>query len=70
MMYRIKNWMAAAVAITFALVMFAGIMYMEFMSNMNGYNDYVYCNSGTGITRIEWFLGFRPTENDCWPLRR
>jgi hypothetical protein len=67
-MHRIKIWIAGAVVITFVLVMFAGVLYLNFMSNLADYNEYVACNSGTGITRIEWFLGVRPTENDCWPL--
>jgi hypothetical protein len=68
MMRRIKNWIAGAVVITFALMIVVVVLYVSFMSNMAGYKDYVACNSGTGITRIEWFLGVRPTENDCWPL--
>jgi len=67
-MHRIKIWAVGAVVFTFALMMFVVVLYLSFMPNMAGYNDYVAYNSGTGITRIEWLLGVRPTENDCWPL--
>lgn len=68
MMRRVKHWISGAVVVTFAGTMFVVVLYVSFMSNVAGYNDYVACNPGTGITRIEWFLGVRPTENDCWPL--
>ena len=67
-MRKIKNWIAGALVITLALMMVAVVIYLNFMSNTAGYNGYAACNSGTGITRIEWLLGVRPTENDCWPL--
>jgi hypothetical protein len=69
MMRRIKNWVASAVVVTVVVMTLVGVLYLNFMSNMAGYKDYVACNAGTGITRVEWFLGVRPTENECWPLR-
>jgi hypothetical protein len=67
---RIKNWIASAVLFTFVLMAFVVVLYLMLMSNMAGYDDYRTCNPETGITRIEWFLGVRPTENDCWPANQ
>ncbi len=62
----IGKWVAGTVglivAAAFTLMMIAGL----FFSQMAAYNDYLACNPRTGISRIEWFLGVRPVENDCW----
>lgn len=62
----IGKWVAGTVglivAAAFTLLMVAGL----FFSQMATYNDYLACNPRTGISRIEWFLGVRPVENDCW----
>jgi hypothetical protein len=57
---RIGNWVAGA----FALTMVAGVLYLSFLYQMAGYDDYFACNPGTAISRVEWLLGFRPLE-DC-----
>ncbi len=43
-----------------------GFLYLSYSWQMASYNVYVTCNPKSGISRIEWFLGFRPAENDCW----
>jgi hypothetical protein len=69
-MSRIRTWVASAVLFTLLAMIFVVVLYVMLMSNMAGYNDYRTCNPGTGITRLEWFLGMRPTENDCWPANQ
>ena len=44
----------------------AGPLYLSYSWQMSGYKQYVICNPGSGITRVEWFFGIRPAENDCW----
>jgi hypothetical protein len=66
MMRRIKHWVASALLFMMIGVISVAMLYLMVMSNFAGYNDYVACNPSSGISRIEWFLGIRPVENECW----
>jgi len=44
--------------------MMAGVLYPSFSYQMAGYHNYVACNPGTAISRVEWLLGAHPLE-DC-----
>ena len=44
----------------------AGAWYLSYSWQMSGYEQYVTCNPGSAITRVQWFLGIRPFPNDCW----
>jgi hypothetical protein len=58
--HRVGNWIVGA----FALMMMAGVLYPSFSYQMAGYHNYVACNPGTAISRVEWLLGAHPLE-DC-----
>jgi hypothetical protein len=58
----VSSTVGLIVAAAFTLLMVVGL----FFSQMATYNDYIACNPSTGISRIEWFLGVRPVENDRW----
>jgi hypothetical protein len=57
---------AAAIVAGTVMLMMIGVLYLSFLSQMAGYNGYLACNPRTGISRIEWFVGIRPVENECW----
>jgi hypothetical protein len=63
-MSQMKRRIGNGVAGAFALMMLAGMLYLSFLYQMAGYDDYRACNPGTGIGRIEWLLGVRPVD-DC-----
>jgi hypothetical protein len=63
-MKRIGELALAVVGGAFVLMMIVGVLYLSFLYQMAGYNDYTACNPGTGINRIEWLFGIRPAD-DC-----
>jgi hypothetical protein len=63
------KWVAAALGAAFLLTMMTAFLYLSFRFQMAGYDDYVACNPNSGIGRIEWFIGVRPVEDSCRPLR-
>jgi len=63
---RVAGAFALILAGAVFLMMIAGVLYLSFLSQMASYNDYLACNPRTGIGRIEWFVGVRPVENECW----
>jgi hypothetical protein len=48
------------------VVLFVLVMYLSLLWQMAGYKEYTTCNPGSNISRIEWFMGIRPTKNSCW----
>jgi hypothetical protein len=39
-------------------------VYVTYVVEMTGFDDFRKCNKSSTITRLEWVLGFRPVE-DC-----
>ena len=64
--HRIGNWVAGVFAGALVLMVAAGGLYLSISSQMAAYDDYLACNPGTGLSRLEWLLGYRPFE-DCVP---
>ncbi|MBV8891604.1 MAG: hypothetical protein JO266_06455 [Acidobacteria bacterium] len=60
----LADWIALTIArlMTFAVV--GGLVYVTYIVEMAGYDDFRKCNKNTTMTRLEWVLGFRPAE-DC-----
>jgi len=53
--------MGAVVVVVCVVVVYLGLSWQ-----MAGYKDYITCNPGSNIGRIEWFMGVRPTQDSCW----
>jgi hypothetical protein len=48
-------------------VIFVGIVYLSVSRQIEDYNKFITCNPRSNLSRIEWFLGFRPYQkNECW----
>ena len=62
--HRIGNWVAGVFAGALVLMVAAGGLYLSVSSQMAAYDDYLVCNPRTGLSRLEWLLGYRPFE-DC-----
>ena len=60
----LQDWIALTIARGLSLAVVGGMLYVTYVIEMAGYNDYLRCNHNTGMTRLEWVLGFRPAE-DC-----
>jgi hypothetical protein len=60
----ITDWIALTIARGLSLAVVGGLVYVTYVVEMAGYNDFLRCNHDSGMTRIEWVLGFRPAE-DC-----
>ena len=63
-MRRIGEMAVGVIGGAVVLMMIAGVLYLGFLYQMAGYNDYLACNPGTVINRIEWLFGIRPLD-DC-----
>ena len=48
--------------LSFAVV--GGLVYITYIVEKTGFDDFRKCNKNTTITQVEWVLGFRPVE-DC-----
>ena len=59
----IADWIALTIARGLTLALVVGLGYVTYIVEMTGYNDFLRCNPKSSITRFEWVLGFRPTEN-------
>jgi hypothetical protein len=40
------------------------LVYVTYIVEKTGFDDFRKCNKNTTLTQIEWVLGFRPVE-DC-----
>jgi hypothetical protein len=60
----IADWIALTIARGLTLAVVAGLVYVTYVVEITGYNDFLRCNPKSSITRFEWVLGFRPAE-DC-----
>ena len=65
---RPKRSLADLIALTIArglsFAVVGGLVYVTYVEEMTGYNDYRKCSKNSTITRLEWVLGVRPAE-DC-----
>ena len=58
------DYIALTIARGLALAVVGGLMYLTYVVEMAGYDDFRKCNRQSAMTRLEWVLGFRPAE-DC-----
>ena len=65
MKHSTEKWITAVVACALLSVLGAGVLYLNLSLLMADYDAYLVCNPGTGISRLEWLLGARPSD-DCW----
>jgi hypothetical protein len=62
----LADWMALTIARGLSLAVVGGLVYVTYVVEMTGFDDFRKCSKNSAITRIEWVLGFRPAE-DCRP---
>ena len=60
----LADWIALTIARGLSLAVVGGLVYVTFVVEMAGYNDFRKCSKNSTITRLEWVLGVRPAE-DC-----
>jgi hypothetical protein len=60
----LADWIAFTIARGLSFAMVGGLVYVTYVVEMAGYNDFRKCSKNSTITRLEWVLGVRPTE-DC-----
>ena len=48
-----------------AALMVAGVLCAIYWWNITAYNSAMACNPNSGISRIEWFFGVRPAQDEC-----
>ena len=58
------DWIALTIARGLSLIVVGSLVYVTYIVEMTGYNDFRRCDPTSSITRIQWVLGFRPAE-DC-----
>jgi hypothetical protein len=58
----LADWIALTIARGLTLAVVAGLVYVTYVVEMTGYNDFLRCNPKSSITRFEWVLGYRPAE--------
>jgi len=58
----LADWIALTIARGLSLAVVGGLVYVTYVVEMTGYNDFLRCNPKSSITRFEWVLGFRPAE--------
>jgi hypothetical protein len=60
----LADWVALTIARGLSLAVVGGLVYLTYVIEMAGYNDFLRCNPKSTLTRFEWVLGSRPAE-DC-----
>lgn len=58
----IADWIALTMARGLSLAVVGGLVYVTYVVEMTGYQDFLRCNPKSTITRLEWVLGLRPAE--------
>ncbi len=62
----LQDWIALTIARGLSLALIGGLVYVTYVVEMTGYNDFRHCNRESTVTWLEWVLGFRPAEDeDC-----
>ena len=59
-----QDWISLTVARGLSFAVVGGLVYVTYVVEMTGFDDFRKCNKTGTITRLEWVLGFRPPE-DC-----
>jgi hypothetical protein len=60
----IGDWIALTIARGLSFAVASGLVYVTYIVEMTGFDDFHKCNKTSTITRLEWVLGSRPVE-DC-----
>lgn len=60
----LQDWIALTIARGLSFAVVGGLVYVTYIVEMTGFDDFRKCNKTSTITRLEWVLGFRPVE-DC-----
>jgi hypothetical protein len=60
----LADWIALAIARGLSFAVVGSLVYVTYVVEMAGYNDFRKCSKNSTTTRLEWVLGVRPAE-DC-----
>ena len=60
----LADWIALTIARGLSFAVVGSLVYVTYVVEMAGYNDFRKCSKNSTITRLEWVLGVRPAE-DC-----
>lgn len=60
----LQDWIALTIARGLSFAVVGGLVYVTYIVEKTGFDDFRKCNKNTTITQVEWVLGFRPVE-DC-----
>ena len=60
----LQDWIALTIARGLSFAVVGGLVYITYIVEMTGFDDFRKCNKTSTITRLEWVLGVRPAE-DC-----
>jgi hypothetical protein len=60
----LQDWIALTIARGLSFAVVGSLVYVTYVVEMTGFEDFRKCNKSSTITRLEWVLGFRPVE-DC-----
>ena len=60
----LQDWIALTIARGLSFAVVGGLVYITYIVEKTGFDDFRKCNKNTTLTQIEWVLGFRPGE-DC-----
>lgn len=60
----LQDWIALTIARGLSFAVVGSLVYVTYIVEKTGFDDFRKCNKSSTITQIEWVLGFRPVE-DC-----
>jgi drug/metabolite transporter (DMT)-like permease len=60
----LQDWIALTIARGLSFAVVGGLVYVTYIVEKTGFDDFRKCNKSSTITQIEWGLGVRPLE-DC-----
>ncbi|HEY4471927.1 MAG TPA: hypothetical protein VGN21_12200 [Stellaceae bacterium] len=60
----LQDWIALTIARGLSFAVVGGLVYVTYIVEKTGFDDFRKCNKSSTITQIEWVLGVRPLE-DC-----
>ena len=60
----LQDWIALTIARGLSFAVVGGLVYVTYIVEKTGFDDFRKCNKSSTITPIEWVLGVRPLE-DC-----
>jgi hypothetical protein len=63
---RFANALSMIVGGTIIVLLFAAVIYVGLGWQLAGYDRYAKCSPQGRISRIEWFFGARPLNENCW----